>query len=114
MNNKEKHLENYMKLQLVDRTSSSDFERKALFYILATDGIYEYVEKIYDFDFRFINFEDIENLNLSRGHYNMLQLAFNLYNGYETDDLHTLFLNLDHSNLSICLEAIKIRFSISI
>ena len=107
-----RHMENYSKLQLGDMTSNYDNERKALFYILASESLYDYVLELYNFSERSINLEALENLPLGHGQYKMIQLAFNLYNGNEATDPYELFSTLDETNLKICLEAIAIRFNI--
>lgn len=105
------HKENYIKLQLLDKTSNNDTERKALFFILASECLYDYVLDIYDFVERSIKLETLNELDLGNGQRKMVELAFNLYNGNEAADPYELFHTLDQTNLTICLEAIKIRFN---
>lgn len=107
-----RHIENYSKLQVADMTSSYDFERKALFYILASESLYGHVLELYNFSERSINLDSLENLRLRNGQQKMIQLAFNLYNGNEAADPYELFRTLDETNFKICLEAIAIRFNI--
>lgn len=106
------HINNYLKLQQIDMTSNFDFERKALFYILASESLYDHVLDLYKFIERSINLEALENLRLGNGQHKMIQLAFNLYNGHEATDPFDLFSTLDETNFKICLQAIAIRFNI--
>jgi len=96
-----------------DRTHQKDIERKALFYIVAgSHDLYKKADHIYDFKDHSIKPEclESESVDFSSGSRKLIQLAFNLYNGYPADVLDT-FNVLDDHNFNLAMDALRIRFN---
>lgn len=102
--------ERFFQLLEKDSTSHSDVERQALFYILAHKEIFSKINAIYDFKEHWIKADCFEQVDFSSGVRRMVQLAFNLYNGYPAPDPLEIFSSLDSDSLKTCLTAIRIRF----
>lgn len=103
------HEENFTNLIITDNTREADLGRISLFYILATPELYKKIDKIYNFEERAIYIDCFEKLNFSGGFKVMVQLGFNLYNGYECLTPLDIFSHLDNENFDICINAIKIK-----
>lgn len=104
------HEERFAELLSKDNTGTSDLERKAMFYILATPELYNKINGIYDFENHWIKTDCFKKVDLSSGFSAMVKLAFNLYNSYESPTPIDIFSILDSDNFDICINAIKIRF----
>lgn len=95
-----------------DNTNLSDVERKSLFYIIAgNDDLYSKIDFIYDFTDRRIKPDclDNEDVDFCSSSRKLINLAFNLFNGYPADVLNT-FSVLDEDNFTLAINAMKIRF----
>ena len=122
----EKYFFDFLEL---DKTDSSDTERHALFYILS--GLEETrrdIQSIYDFTQQGILRSCLQptRADEARAGYasstrSLLELAFNLYNNYRSEEhqaeqqrttLET-FSNLDENRAELALNAIRIRFSLN-
>ena len=104
------HEEKYLELVEKDGTWKTDVERHALLYILASDMLYSMSLRLYNFEERWIEPDELDSSYLNSSAITMAKLAFNLYNGSEAADPLTTFRNLDPENFRICIEAIQIRF----
>jgi len=95
-----------------DNTNDNDNERKAMFTILAgNEDLYSKVDKIYDFEERSINLDVFEEVDLSRGAYQLVKLAFNLYSFQNEANVAEVFRVLDNENYKLAMEAINVRFN---
>ena len=105
--------ERFSELLQRDGTHEGDFERKALFYIIAgNDDLYGKVGYIYDFQEGIINpkcleSEEVDFCSSSR---KLIKLAYNLYNSRHGADVVDTFYMLDDDNFNLALNAIKLRF----
>jgi len=103
--------ERYFTLLAKDHTHPTDNYRQALFHIFAgSEDLYSKVEYFYDFKDHSIIPEGLEEVDLSSSSWKMVKLAFNLYNGYPSDDPLTLLSGLDDQNFEVCLRAMRLRF----
>ena len=105
--------ERYLGLFMRDGSKPSDAERAALFYIFAhNDKLYRIVDHLYDFEENGINPECLDSdLDLTHSDRVLIKLAFNLYNGFESDTALNTFAALDSDNFDIAMDAIKLRFN---
>ena len=112
------HKHNYYVYLQADRVREDDFERKALFYLLAlTEETRKNIHQLYDFENHYINFEGMQQSWQTSGSKIICKLAFNLYNSYrgEGDDPcccitpADLFYN-DELRLYM-IEALKLRYN---
>lgn len=110
MTERSEHEERYLQFLEKDGTAKTDFERQSLFYILASWGIYDKIDHLYDFKNREINIDSFEEIYLSSGQNKMILLAFNLFNNNPAPAPLELFSTLDKENFSICMNALKLRF----
>ena len=112
------HKHNYYVYLQADRVREDDFERKALFYLLAlTEETRKNIHQLYDFENHFIDFKGMQQSWQTSGSKIICKLAFNLYNSYrgEGDDPYCcitpadLFYN-DELRLYM-IEALKLRYN---
>jgi len=106
------HEDRFFDLLERDGTAETDIERRALFYIFAHEQIYSKVNSLYDFEDHSIKIEGLESSDFSHGVHMMIELAFNLYNGFECESPVDIFSRLDKKSFEICLMAIRFRFNI--
>lgn len=108
----EKHKRNFDTLCIVDSTHNSDYERKALFYILTGNTeLYNIAEKLYNIESHSINIRSINKAVLSSSAKKLLLIGLNLYNNYKnSNSILDTFSSFDENNFFIALQAIKIRF----
>ncbi|WP_192982062.1 DUF6075 family protein [Marinilactibacillus psychrotolerans] len=107
------HEQRYLELLAKDGTDPTDTYRKALFYLFSGNSeIYSKIDSLYDFKNRSIEFDSFEKTDFSNNMKHMIELGFNLYNGYPSADPATLFSGLDQENSKLCLEAIQVRFDL--
>lgn len=111
MTERSKHEERYFQFLEKDGTKDTDSERQSLFYILASWGIYDKIDRLYDFNSHEINLDGFEESGFSSGHRKMVLLAFNLFNNYPAPTPLEIFSSLDKENFKICMNAIKLRFN---
>ena len=104
----ELHRFQYQGLLSRDNTKEADRERKALFYILSCDELFKKANFLYNFDDHSIK-ADHEKI-FSSGEAALIEIGYNLYNGYGQRTIVDLFSRLDSKAFSIALEAIRIRF----
>ena len=97
-----------------DETGSGDVERIALFYILSgnSDIWSKGIDNIYCFKENGIKINSLKKLFLCSSSNKLVELAFNLYNGFATKNMdpRSLFSSLDSDNLQLVLNSLKIRF----
>lgn len=94
-----------------DGTHEKDSERKALFYIMANnDELYSLQNSIYDFDDHSIRPEILES-GVCTSSKTLIQIGFNLYNGYPTESLLNCFSCLDTKNFETVIQALRIRLN---
>ena len=99
------------KFSLARDKAEHDRERKALLYILATDILADLAPNFYDFSERMIIPEALDNIPLSSAQRALVELGFNLYNGYISEQTTVdFFRHLDKTNFNVALEAIRLRF----
>lgn len=104
--------ERYFNLLAKDHTHPTDNYRQALFLVFSgSEDLCSKVEYFYDFKDHSIILEGLEEVDLSSSSRKMVKLAFNLYNGYPSDDPLTLLSGLDDHNFEVCLEAMRLRFN---
>lgn len=108
----EKHKRNFDTLCIMDSTYASDYERKALFYIIAgNDELYNIAEKLYDIESHSIRIRNINKAILSSSAKKLLLIGLNLYNNYKnSNSILDTFACQDENNFFLALQAIKIRF----
>ncbi|WP_426454479.1 DUF6075 family protein [Paenibacillus sp. S-38] len=107
-----KHEDRFNDICKRDKTHSNDYERQALFFIIAgNDSLFKNVELLYDFEDKFIKLEALEEEFLTGGTRSLVYLAFSLY-GYGTCGVRQLFTHLDDVNSILAIEAMKFRFQI--
>lgn len=111
MTERTEHEERYFEFLKKDGTERIDTEKQALLYILASFGIYDKVDYIYDFKKHEIKNTIFSKTYLSSTAKRMLHLGLNLYNGADSPSPVEIFEGLDNEQLKICLKAISIRFS---
>lgn len=89
-----------------------DLERQSLFFILTHNEFYrENIKRIYNFNENCIYLEKYENENTySSGENTVIQLAYNLFNGYGDCDVCSMFKSIDILSFEVCINAIRIRF----
>ena len=105
--------ERFSELLQRDGTHEGDFERKALFYIIAgNQDLYNKADFIYDFGDRIINSECLESeeVDFCSSSKKLIKLAYNLYNSRHGADVVDTFYMLDDDNFNLALNAIKLRF----
>ena len=112
------HKHNYYVYLQADRVREDDFERKALFYLLAlTEETRKNIHQLYDFESHYIDFKGMQQPWQTSGTMIICKLAFNLYNNYrgEGDDScyyitqTDLFYNDELRPYMI--EALKLRYN---
>lgn len=106
-------MNNYAELLEKANVHQSDNERKALFWILGNnDDLYSKINHIYDFKDNSIKPECLESADVDfcSSSRRLIELAFNLYNGYPADVLNSLN-GLDYKNFEMVMKALKIRFN---
>ena len=112
------HKHNYYVYLQADRVREDDFERKALFYLLAlTEETRKNIHQLYDFESHYIDFNGMQQPWQTAGTMIICKLAFNLYNIYrgEGDDScyyitpTDLFYNDELRPYMI--EALKLRYN---
>lgn len=109
------HENQYLNLLQKDKTHPSDVERLALFYIIAGNAdlhmkvkyIYNFVEHQIEPDCLYDSGVDFCSSSRS-----LAKLAYNLYNGYQNNDLSPVDLlsGLDSENFYLASESMAIRF----
>lgn len=100
----------YADLLARDKTRPNDVERKAMFWIIASnEGLYCRANTFYDFT-EHSKKPDGTGI-LSSGEKALMDLAFNLFNGYENSaDVLDVFSQLDEDGFNAAVHAIRIRF----
>lgn len=105
------HQLNYQALIEKDKTYGGDRERQALFFILASDDrLNRDATFIYDFEERAINPEAL-NSTYSHGEALLINLAFNLFNGWECPSPLDMFAVWDSNSREVAIQAIRVRFN---
>lgn len=105
--------ERFNQMILQDNTSEHDRERRSFFFIMAgNEDLSNKITYFYDFEDHSIKPESLEEnvVDLCSSSLKLVTLAFNLFNGYPADVFET-FSVLDHENLSLAIDAIKLRFN---
>src|SRR5699024_674838 len=93
-----------------DNTNDNDNERKAMFTILAgNEDLYSKVDKIYDFEERSINLDVFEEVDLSRGAYQLVKLDFNLYSFHNEAIVAEVIRFLDNLNYILSIESVYVH-----
>lgn len=107
-----KHTERYQELLSRDKTHEKDIERHALFYILSGQSdLYAKVNHLYDFEDHSIRPDALTGaVDLTSGTRALVELAFNLYNGFSSPTVLDLFAPLSENNQRLAIEAIQLRF----
>lgn len=116
----EKHETNFNILLKRSRIDLRDCERKAFFYIIASNqDLLEQIDKIYDFNKNLLR-ETVEDedgnryfkdIIMSSSTKRLLNLAIQLYNSYlNNQSVVDTFSFLDSNNFEIAINSIKIRF----
>ncbi|MCM3361244.1 DUF6075 family protein [Niallia sp. MER TA 168] len=105
------HQENFESLLKRDGTHQNDVERKAMFYLFASNSeIMARIEGLYDFRERVICVEENSKGTLSSGTRALVNLGYNLYNNYSSPSVLDIFRNLDDKNFELAMRGIQIRF----
>ena len=107
----DEHRHRFFELVDEDRTDPDDVERLQLFYVISgCDDLYAIRTSIYDPMLHRLTFESIRKLPIyDSDSYSMLKRALHLYNPSHKDiDTYRLLSVLDHRQMKICLNALKI------
>jgi hypothetical protein len=109
------HENRFVSLLHKDKTHPSDVERLALFYIIAgNDDLCRKVKYIYNFVEHHIEPDCLydSGLDFCSSSRSLVKLAYNLYNGYQDNDLSPadLLSGLDFENFYLASENMAIRF----
>lgn len=108
------HEGRFLNLMISDSTYHDDTERQALWYIVSGNGdLYAKRHHLYDFKSHGIKpCLDNGSVDLCSSSRALVRLGFNLYNRYCGEDMTpcNLFCNLDSSNMTLALNAIRLRF----
>lgn len=117
----EKHEANFNILLKRSGIDLRDYERKAFFYIIASNSdLFEQIDKIYDFNKNLLRetVEDeegnryFEDIRISSSSKRLLNLAIQLYNSYlNNQSVVDTFSLLDSNNFELAINSIKIRFN---
>jgi len=106
-----KLFERINELMKKDGTHPKDVERKSLFMIISgNDELWNLRNKIYDFENHWINSEILES-GICTSSKTLIQIGFNLYNGYQTESLLDCFSGLDENNFELVIQALRIRLN---
>ena len=110
-----KHENRLVSLLQKDNTHPSDVERLALFYIVAgNDDVCRKVKYIYNFVEHHIEPDClyVSGVDFCSSSRSLVKLAYNLYNGYQNNDLSPVDLlsGLDSENFHLAIESMAIRF----
>jgi hypothetical protein len=110
------HKSNYYQLAKKVNLHSADYERMALFYIIAgNDELFKKRCYIYNFYDNCIKTETLnyESINFCSSSKALIRLGFNLYNGFVDTYTNPLSILgcLDPNNYYIANSAINIRFN---
>lgn len=98
-------------LMAKDKANQDDVERKALFFLLASnDELWNLQDKIYNFKDHLIKPEILES-GICTSSKNLIQVGFNLYNNFPVQSLIDCFSGLDNDNFELLIQAIRIRFN---
>lgn len=109
---------NYKTLLQQVRVAEDDFERKALFYIIANkESLLKRLDKIYNIESGSINIDYIKSddvLQVEDSAVKLLFLGLNMYNGY-TDpridiSINAIATQLDKKEYAVMLKALEIRY----
>ena len=107
------HNVRYNDLLQRDNTSPQDIERQSLFYILSgNQDLYSHIDSLYDFKEHSIKTEESQQADFSSGCRAMIELAYNLYNGFGDRTIKDTFINLDNYNAILAINVIQLRFNI--
>lgn len=102
----EKRLE---ELMMKDKTHPTDIERKSLFFIIAgNDELWKLQDEIYNFKEHSIEPEILET-GICSSSKTLIQIGYNLYNSYPTDNLLDCFSALDDHNFELAMKALHMR-----
>ncbi len=106
------HAVRYQELLLRDGTDPKDVERQALFFIFSgMEDLYNKVNGLYDFEDNSIRPEALEGgVDLTSGTRALVELAFNLYNGFPSRTIRDLMAPLSEDNRRLAVDAITLRF----
>ena len=106
------HAVRYQELLLRDGTDPKDVERQALFFIFSgMEDLYNKVNGLYDFEDNSIRPEALEGcVDLTSGTRALVELAFNLYNGFPSRTIRDLLAPLSEDNRRLAVDAITLRF----
>jgi len=109
------HENRFVSLLQKDNTHPNDVERLALFYIVAgNDDLCRKVKYIYNFVEHQIEPDCLydSGVDFCSSSRSLVKLAYNLYNGYQNNDLSPvdLLLGLDSENFYLASESMSIRF----
>lgn len=106
----QQHKDNFNRLMTEAKVSSGDMDRVAMFYVIAGNtDLMNKVRALYDFKNKEIYLDWAERADFSGGARRLVALAFNLFNGYETNPYNTFGI-LDCENRELAHRAIRVRF----
>lgn len=108
----EKHMKSFYDCMELSNATVNDLERQSLFFILTHKDFYRgCINKLYDFKGNCINLETYDNENTySSGENAIINLAYNLFNGYGNYDVCSMFKSISMESFEVCINAIRIRF----
>ena len=112
------HKHNYYVYLQADRVREDDFERKALFYLLAlTEETRKNIHQLYDFESHYIDFKGMQQPWQTSGTMIICKLAFNLYNNYRGEGYDSCYyitptdLFYNDELRPYMIEALKLRYN---
>lgn len=112
------HESNYENLLKKANVTEKETTIKAVLYLLASSQmLVENYKEFFVIPGKYINPSGLEIVNLSAGEKKIVALAFNLFNGYESEEInvapYSLFSLVDNDIQRVFLQAVEIKFSSS-
>lgn len=98
----------------LDKTQKDDHERMALFTVIAgNDELWKLRNQIYNFQECCIE-PDVLDTGICTSSKCLIQIGFNMYNGFDTKDPLYLLSTLDKENFELAIKAIRVRLSMEL
>lgn len=112
----DEHKTNYVRLLQESNVSEGETTVKAVLYLLATtQKIVHNLNDYFVVPGKYINLSGLEKEDISFGEKRIVSFAFNLFNGYESEDVnvspYSLFSGVDKDVQSAFIQALEIKFA---
>lgn len=110
------HEKKYETLLKESNVTEKETTAKAVLYLLASSHMLAMnYKEFFEVPGKYINPSGIENVKLSAGEEKIVALAFNLFNGYESEEInvtpYSLFSLVDKDFQRVFLQAVEIKFT---